>query len=145
MRSTTFVFTVWYTSIQEFGVFGAQTGTQQTNLCRPRPRPCATRGYLHPTSATIPGRAAPEAARAPRRAGVHVTCCAGRTRTPRSGGPAATPALVRRTTVGTSHRRHRWSGSPLFKCSPFLLAPPNPALTALPRPPLPAAGQLSSP
>jgi hypothetical protein len=33
---------------------------------------------------------------------------------------------VRRTTAGTSRRRHRWSGRPLFKRSPFLLAPAAP-------------------
>jgi hypothetical protein len=32
---------------------------------------------------------------------------------------------VRRTTAGASRRRHRWSGRPLFKRSPLLLAPPD--------------------
>jgi hypothetical protein len=95
MRSTTFVFIIWYTSIQEFGVFGAQTGAQEINCvsrtlrrdvvprCHarararaPRPqrsRPCATRGVFRPRPAAAPGRAGPEAARAPRRAGVLLT------------------------------------------------------------------------
>jgi hypothetical protein len=77
-------------------------------------RPCAARGYLRPRSAVVPGRAAPEAARAPQRAGVRAraTCRRATHVVPAERAPLGPairprpPALVRRTTAGTSRRRH---------------------------------------
>jgi hypothetical protein len=101
-------------------------------LCTLAPRPSAFVLVRCPMLVAVRGRASPEDARASRR--VVVRARVTRPRAPL--GPAVRlrpPALVRRTTAGTSRRRHRWSGRPLFKCSPFLLTSPDLAPAAPPR------------
>jgi hypothetical protein len=101
-----------------------------------RPRPCFSRGRPRPAT-----RRSPRSSHTPAR---HARC-ADQTHTLDPAGRPRLPALVRRTMAETSRCRHRWLGRPLFKHSPFLLAPPNPAPAAPPHPPLPVAGELSSP
>jgi hypothetical protein len=71
VRSPTFVFKVWYSSIQKFGVIRFQTGSQQNKFCqsvvasRRRARR-EHRARPPPSSASAPEAAPPEAARRPR-------------------------------------------------------------------------------
>jgi hypothetical protein len=149
-RSTTVVIIVWYTSIQEFGVIGAQTGTQQTNLCRPRsapqrraraPRPSAFALVHRPRPTTVPDRAAPEAARAPDaqesasvpRAGVPRAPCRS------DAHPLDWRSVCDPRPCASYYGRDITSSPPLvepplFKCPPLLLTPPDPAPAT---PPLP--------
>jgi hypothetical protein len=93
-----------------------------------RSRSCIARGRPPSQTAQLPRLPAPQTRRSPRPC--HAPACharrAGRTHTPWTGGPSATPALVRRTTAGTSRRRHHWSSRPYLSARPSSSRRPTP-------------------
>jgi hypothetical protein len=106
-----------------------------------RPSPEAAR---RPKPRSSLGRPRPVTRRSPRVR--HAPMChprhAGRTRTHQSGGPSVTrhpraPYYSQDITPSSP-----LVGLPLFKCPPFLLAPPDPTPAAPPRPPWPPPGKL---
>jgi hypothetical protein len=103
--------------------------------CPRRSRPCAARGILHPRPPATPGRAASEATRAPRHAGVRARTThrrTGRTRPPsvrrsvRDLPPSCAVPRPEHHVVVTTGR-----AVPLFKRSPRLFAPLDLSLAVL--------------